>query len=109
MHLADGSRPKTGSITDLFNFTPMVQLSHSIPLLMSNRHNIAIANLFRLTSIESGRKSLVFQNTSSAVTCNNPHPGRLQPVMQAFSGACYYWNSFVANYCFFILLCFFEI
>ena len=29
---------------------------------MPNRHNIAIANLFPLASIESGRKSLVFQN-----------------------------------------------
>ena len=29
---------------------------------MSNRHNIATANLFPLPSIESGRKSLVFQN-----------------------------------------------
>ena len=28
---------------------------------MPNRHNIAIANLFPLASIESGRKSLVFQ------------------------------------------------
>ena len=32
-------------------------------LKMSNRHNIAaIANVFPLASIESGRKSLLFQN-----------------------------------------------
>ena len=29
---------------------------------MPNRHNIAIANLFPLAFIESGRKTLVFQN-----------------------------------------------
>ena len=76
---------KNCSITHLFNFTIyMVQLPHSIPLWMPNRHNIAIANLFPLASIESGRKSLVFFQNNLYFLARQSHVRT--PVLDAYSG-----------------------